>query len=230
MNYWTYSQIKEKVERDLDVQDEIFIQDDELLGYVNEAIDTCEAEIHTIYEDYFLTSANLSLIAGQSEYSLPSDIYANKIRGIIYSNGTDIFPIKRIKDWYKFEKMALLKQYPPSVEYSYFLKNPSASAGIKLILIPAARATDSTSVTVWYLRNANRLTSSSDLCDIPEFTSFVIQYAKCRIQEKEGHPNLTLSLQILEQLRNQMRDTLRDMVPDNENQIEMDTRIYEEMS
>lgn len=230
MIYWTYSQIKEKVERDLDVQDEMFIQDDELLGYINEGIDTCEAEIHTIYEDYFLTSANLSLVAGQSEYSLPSDIYANKIRSIIYQNGTDIFPIKRIRDWHKFERMALLKQYPPSLEYSYLLKNPSASSGVKLVLVPAARTTDSTSVTIWYLRNANRLVNSSDSCDIPEFTSFVIQYAKCRIQEKEGHPNLTLSLQILESLRNQMKTTLRDMVPDQENQIEMDVSAYEEMN
>jgi hypothetical protein len=148
----------------------------------------------------------------------------------MYQNGETIFPIKRVRDWKKFERMALLKQYPATVEYNYIIKNPSAADGVKLVLIPASRETSSSVVTIWYLRNANRMTLPTSICDIPEFTSFVIQFMKCRIQEKEGHPNMATSFQILESLRNQMRDTLRDMVPDQENQIELDMSTYEEMS
>jgi hypothetical protein len=229
MNYQTYSAVRQKIQRDLDIQDELFIQSDELMGYVNDAIDECEAEIMTIYEDYFLTSASLSLVQGQSDYSLPSDIYANKIRSIIYANGTTIFPITRVRDWKKFEKIALLNQYPNTVEYNYLIKNPSAQDGMKLVLIPAARETNSTAVTIWYLRNANRVTSDSSIIDIPEFVSFVIAHAKVSCLQKEGHPNLPIAIQNLEKQRQLMSETLTEMVPDQDNMIELDTTRYEEM-
>ena len=51
--YWTLGQIKAKVKRDLDIESEVFIQPDELIEYINDAIDEAESEIHSLYEDYF---------------------------------------------------------------------------------------------------------------------------------------------------------------------------------
>lgn len=230
MIYWTWAEIKDKVERDLDLQDETFIQDEEMLGYANEAIDEAEAEILTLYEDYFLTSANLALVTGTSEYSLPSDIYATKIRSIIYRSGSLIFPITKIKEWNKFEAIAFETTYPATQTYKYILKNPSAAAGYKIVLYPPAMETSASNVTIWYIRNANRLTSLTDTCDIPEFVQFVIQYIKVRCYEKEGHPNLQFAVQALEKQRSMMVQTLGDMIPDGDSEIQKDFSYYEEMS
>ena len=79
MKYWTWAELKDKVQRDLDLEGEVFINETELLGYANEAIDEVERQVHTLYEDYFLTKAVISLVDGTEEYALPTDIYAFKI-------------------------------------------------------------------------------------------------------------------------------------------------------
>ena len=66
---FTWATLRAKIQRDLDLQDEIFITNTELLGYANEAIDEAEQEVLTIYEDYFLTNENLALVTGTAEYS-----------------------------------------------------------------------------------------------------------------------------------------------------------------
>jgi hypothetical protein len=71
MRYWTFAEIKAKVESDLGMEDEDFVSADEMLAYGNEAIDEAEAEIHTINEDYFLTMGPISLVSGTDSYDLP---------------------------------------------------------------------------------------------------------------------------------------------------------------
>lgn len=229
MRYPTYLEIKSKVERDLDLGSAAdLISPEEMLGYYNEAVDDCESIIHTLYEDYFLTSSPFPFVAGQSEYSLPSDIYATKIRALIFDDGVNVYSIPRIKDRRKFEEAAIARSYTSNHVYQYLLKNPSSS-GIKLTLFPAAKATTSAPV-IWYIRNATRATQDSDLCDIPEFSSYVIQFMKVRVMEKDNHPNLQLAIQQSQYLRSQMEATLRDMVPDGDTQLEADMTSYLEMS
>src|SRR3954470_8745840 len=130
MTYPTWSELKTKIEADLDLQDEDFVTASELLGYANEAVDEAEAEIHTLYEDYFLTEGTITLIAGTSSYALPSDIYGSKIRGVIFSNNGLIYPVKRIRNSKKFELIANIRFISSSTDdYRYLLKNASAAAG-----------------------------------------------------------------------------------------------------
>jgi hypothetical protein len=228
--FWTGTMIKNKIEADLDLEDEEFISDDELLGYINEAIDEAEAEIHGLYEDYFLKRDYIALSAGVEEFALPSDIYAMKIRRLIYKNGSIVYPITRFKDWKKFEAYALESVNQESTRYMYFPINTTVAAP-KILLSPPSKETSSTNVTIWYLRNASRLASFSDTCDIPEFVNFVMQYVKVRCYEKEvGHPSLQKAMMDLEQQRTQMQSTLAAMVPDADNEIEPDLSSYEEMS
>lgn len=227
--YWTWSMIKQKVETDLDLQAEVFITDTELLAYANEAIREAEAEIHSIYEDYFLKREPLTLVNGQEEYDLPEDLYAHKIRRIIYKNGTKVYTIDRIQDWKKFEEYALENVNKTSLEYDYFLYN-GVPGQPKILLAPPSKE-DGAFATIWYLRKANRLVELTDICDIPEFINFVLQYMKVRCNEKEqGNPNLQKSMLDLEQQRNQMTSTLASMVPDAKNTIEADYSAYADMS
>ena len=229
MRYWTYSEIKDKVEKDLGIEQEEFITASELMGYCNEAIDEAEAEIHSIYEDYFLTYTTINLVSGTALYSLPSDIYANKIRGIMHKDGTLMYPVRRVKELDKFEEIMATNEFNTSGRYRYILVNTSASNGIQLNLIPPARDNITAGLKLWYIRNANRITSNTDFCDIPEFVHFVIQYMKLRVYEKEGHPNVGLAARLVDQQRKQMVSTLTNMIPDADNEVEKDLTFYEEM-
>lgn len=230
MQYKTYLEIRTKVEKDLDLEDELFIQDEELLAYCNEAIDEAEAEIHTIYEDYFLTYDNISLVNGQEEYDLPSDIYANKIRGIVYSDGATIYNVPKLKHSDKFQLIELSNQYSTTDFYKYMVINRSAGVNPKLLLVPTSREDGANRLKIWYLRNANRMVDDTSICDIPEFSQFVIQYMKVRCYEKEGHPNIAIATQALEMQRRQMIATLSNMIPDGDTEIQKDLSIYDDMS
>lgn len=226
--YWTLGQIRKKVQADLDIQGETFIRSDEFDAYVNEAIDEAEAEIHALYEDYFLDRDKISLVADQEEYDLPDNIYAHKIRRITYNNQSSTYTVHRVQDWKKFEKYEISNNYETSDLYQYFIMNETAGTP-KILLLPPARETGDF-LTIWYLRQANRLVNEEDICDIPDFVNFVFQYVKFRVYEKEGHPNLGIATQALEQQRRLMQGTLATMVPDAENKIEEDFSFYEEMN
>ena len=229
MTYLTYAEALAIIENDLDLQQETFVTPDEMKGYFNAAIDEAEAEIHGIYEDYFLNKGTVNLVAGQSDIVLPSDMYALKIRAVIYDDGTNIYPIERMPEKDKFQEIAWNNKYSnTNPTYRYIIYNPAGTANPKLHLVPKAAESKTGAITIWYLRNANRITGSADKIDIPEFIQFVLQFVKVRCYEKEGHPNLQFAIGALEQQRKLMVDTLTRMVPDNNNEIEKDLSHYEE--
>lgn len=225
--FWTRTEIVSKIERDLGLEDEDFVDPDELYDYINEAIDEAEAEIHSLYQDYFLAQDTITLVSGTDEYTLPSDIYGHKIRKLLYKNGSTVRVIPRLPESRKFDTYVdnLTTSVTDGSYDGYFVINETAGSPKVLFTPPVAES--GAYVKIFYLRNANRLTSADSVCDIPEFVSFVIQYAKVRCYEKEGHPNLPLAVQALEAQRSQMTSTLENMVPDNENLIEADTSWYE---
>ncbi len=226
--YWTLGQIKAKIKRETDIEDEDFIRPEELEDYINEAIDEAEAEIHSLYEDYFLTREGLSLVANEEEYALPANIYAHKIRRVTYNNTSSVYTVKRSQDWKKFEKYEIAQNFQTSDLYQYFIVNETA-AEPRIIIFPQARETGSF-VRIWYIRQANRLEDDTDICDIPEFIQFVFSYVKYKIYAKEGNPMVAQAGAALEHQRKLMAGTLATMVPDAENNIEMDMTHYEEMN
>ncbi len=62
--------------------------------------------------------------------------------------------------------------------------------------------------------------------DIPEFTSFVIQFMKVRCYEKEPDPRYDNAVVALTAHQKQMVDTLTDRTPDNDDKVEMDMSFY----
>jgi len=283
MRYWTYDEIKAKVESDLGIEQEEFVSASELLGYCNEGIDEAEAEIHTIYEDYFLTKKDIFPLIGFEDYTLPTNIYANKLRGAIFTYQDLIYPLRRVRFNDMFNDIASTNHYDSTTSrFRYLITNASAAAGVTMQLVPVpesyadaviarlatpplapsngdaylviADAVDAwvgqenkiatwdgvlliwtfrdpiSKIKLWFLRNANRLVLGEDVCDIPEFVYFVIQFMKMRIYEKEGSPNATLAATQVEQLRQKMVTTLTAMIDDGDTEIEKDLSIYEDMT
>lgn len=229
MKFWTWSEIKAKVLRDLDLEGETFIQPDEMLGYANEAIDEVERQIHTLYEDYFLKKTTITLVSGQEAYDIPTDIYALKIRQMVYRNGSQVWKLNRMKNWTKFGEYESEKAVSTgTTQYGYFIIN--TSPGQPQIILTPTPTEAGPYVNLWYIRNANNLEIESDVCDIPEAVNYVISYIKMRCMEKELHPNLSKAIADVEQQKEDTLKTLADMYADNEDTIEPDYRLYHDMT
>jgi hypothetical protein len=215
----TYGELKSMLLKELDLEDEKFITEDELLNYFNTAIDEVESAIHTIYEDYFLHNETIGLVSGQAEYDLPEDIYAQKIRALLYNdNGTKKYFVKRVK---KLEETMWVENED---YYRYLILN-SPQTGIKAKLFPTPQETNN-NLTIYYLRNAKRFEEDTDVCDIPEFTHVIVQYVRWKCLSKEGHPQTQVALADLDRMRQDMIETLTARVPDEDNFVMMDTSFY----
>lgn len=236
MKLWTYQEVRDKILVDLDLQNESFIQPDELVGYGNEAIEEAEYEIHNlgVEDEYFLNSTQLALAQGTSAYNLPDNIYANKIRGLVYVNGAEIYGVNRIRRMNKF----VIKAFVDSADrYRYDLENASADIGAQIVLYPPSRDTGSL-ITLSYIRKAERIPLISEgslsvtlgsVVDIPEFISFIFKHMKKRCLDKEPGPRLQDAIQEREQARSQMINALTNQVPDDDDRLQADYTHYEDM-
>lgn len=163
----------------------------------------------------------MSVTSGVAEYNLPADIYAHKIRKIFIDNGSDKYEIRRIR------MLQNTVDVDSSEELRYVIMN-TLSGGAKIKFFPAPDFTDSTSITIWFIRNARNLAQDSDLMDLPEAAQFVIQAAKVRCYEKEGHPQTEAAKAERGRLQAQLVDTLQSMVPDENNMAIPDMSFYDE--
>lgn len=240
MDMWTLAQIRRKVQLDLDLEAEDFVELEELDGYINEAIDEAESHIHTLgLEDYyFLKRGFIQWTAGQNTFDLPTDIYAHKIAGITYNDGSTIYPLRRVRGSEIFHQIALAEHYSTSSDvYRYAILNQSPGTPAQMQIYPAAR-TDTTAdgldslpkVEIWYYRQSNRLVNDDDVCDIPEFYHFVIKFTKWMVLLKEGHPNMVAAKSEMDYQRDLMIDTLSNMVPDKDSEIVPDLNLYNDFS
>lgn len=231
--YWTYAEIKTKIENDMDLEAEDFVQPSELLNLVNEAIDEAEADIHTLglEDNYFLTVAELDITAGENYLDLPSEIYASKIKAVIYNNGTEIYPVKRFRGPNMFLEIERADYYTNSTApYRYILLNQSGDSvyAARMKFSPAFRDTLTGAIKIYHLRNVARMVDDTSVLEIPEFVHFIIKHVKYQVYKKEIHPNTQLAKGELEEERKRMIETLMSMVPDQDSQIPMDLSAYDE--
>lgn len=241
MDYKTFADIRTKVEMELDLETEDFIQPNEFIGYVNDAIAQAEQQIHKLglEDEYFLTKELVSLVNGQADYSLPSKIYSNKIKRIIYKVNTTVYEVCRFRSKDRFLDKALRDQYQGSTQwYKYELRNdgPGSSSSKPVFeLSPPAQETVADALTVWYFRAANKWdeadTTGAGYCDLPESAlQFVYAYTRFRCYDKEGHPNVVEAKDMMLTARQDMIDVLTNMVPDEESSVDKDMSIYEDLS
>lgn len=230
---WTKLAIITKVRGDLDLQDEPIVGSTEMDGYLWDAIRKCRAVILDLQEDYFLKPASLALVNGTADYALPTGIFASKIRGIEYDDGSTQFEIKRVRNYKKFQRVAVLSQETGSKpRYQYIFIDQSNTAGVKIRLIPAAKETSASNVTVWFLREATQLTLDADVCDIPDdLIDYVFVHMKGSCLKKMNNGLMPPeAAQDLKEAEQTLVSALTDMAPDNDDEVEGDFSHYEEHS
>ncbi len=193
MKVWTYGEMMAKAILDLSLADEIFVTGDEMVGYFNEGIEDAAAEIIKIDEDYFLTKYFVPFLAGQSSYNLPDQIFANKIRGFMYINGSVIYPINRFRRRNKFENIALYNQYGQADDYMYYLTNDTVGQAQLQILPPARESAilapanaQFTPAILWFLRNFIRVPKNAELCNLELIATSQVSAAADTIQTFAG--------------------------------------------
>ena len=233
MAFKTLLDIKEKIERDLDLEEEEFIQPDELTEYINDAITAAEAMIINLglRDKYFFTKATLDIVQGQEDITLPENIYANKIFKLVFHNGNDIYPIKPIDSRRMYEEIALLNQNPSAVNYKYLIRHDTPGEEV-IQIVPPPRESLSDVIEIWFHRDANRLEEDTDVCDLPEISLlFIYQSVRVRVYEKEKGQPWVLALAELEKVSNLMKETLQQQIVDSElTKVDMDMDLYEEHS
>lgn len=229
--YWTWAQIRTKIQTDHDIQDEVFITRVQLLDWTNEAIDMIEAVIHQKNEDYFLVQAYVALASGVDTSALPTNIYAFKVRDLWYDNGSRRYPILRLPTLKKFLQYKLARASSPSVndELAYFVTNETPGSP-KFKWSPVPQETAASYVECWYYRQANRLEVDADICDIPEFIQVVFDYLGEKIEwrRRRGSAEHASAKETFANSLSLMRTTLAGMIIDGRDEIEQDQSHYEE--
>jgi hypothetical protein len=136
------------VQDKLDLRDEDFITTTEMTSYFEEAIRYCESEIHklNIEDQYFVAQSTMRLVNGQADYALPANMYANKILRVMYSNGSELYDIRRLTKQYRFQDAELSRRYSVGnpATYQYMLVNLDPRLGTKVRLFPTPLETTTT--------------------------------------------------------------------------------------
>lgn len=243
----TFGEIAIAVTAETDIFDEDFVNSEELKYYINDEVDKCEAMIHTLgrEEHYFLARRELDVKKGISEVSFPDDIYAYKIKKIIFDRGgSDYFEVRRLRGKDKYLMIEEIERYGVSpLEFYYHVLNsrpeidPANPDRInppeaKIMLLPTPRqdSSDTHKFKCYYIRNAQRMINEDTICDIPEFSNVIEKRVKYRVYAKEGHALMHEAKVEAEMAVQNMKDTLSTMIPDGDNTVIKDFSHYYDMS
>jgi hypothetical protein len=208
------------------------ISDEDIKRWINKGIRAAEQQIHTLYEDYFLSYEKKTITSGTVKYDYPVDTYANKIRKIIFDSGNqEVMEVKRTRNLVNSTANDIL--FSDTSEPFLTWTPLNSSAGRKIQLFPVQGR--SGYLHIWYIRNAKQLklpsdtgyVAGDDVCDIDEFEEYVVQYAKVQAMLKDKLP-IDEEMAILVQMEGNMVSTLSDMVPDQNNELIADISFYQE--
>jgi hypothetical protein len=233
MAYKTKLQVVTKIKRDLDLEEEEFIQPEEMTEYINDAITIIEAHINTLglKDQYFLTRTTLSLVNGTADYALPTNLYEGKIKEVVYSNGATIYKVQPMTRSSSAEEIEHLNRYSTTEYYKYRIRNDSSSA-VYFQLIPRSRETASNVIILEYFRDLARVSADADLVEVPDIAlQYLYQFVRVKVYEKEGSALLPNAKEDLGKIEALMISTLEgQLADDSNNYLELDKSIYGESS
>lgn len=231
MAFKTKLQVVQKIERDMDLEEEEFIQPEEMTEYINDAITIVESHMNTmgLRDQYFLTRTTLDLVVNTADYALPTNLYADKIKEVVYSNGATIYRILPMTMDRSAEEIEHLNRFSSTEYYQYRIRRDTSSSNA-FQLIPKSRETATGVVIIEYFRDLERVSDDADLVEVPSIAlQYIYQYVKVKVYEKESHSNYPSAALELSKLEELMLSTLQEQLADNENnKVELDKSLYDE--
>jgi len=230
--YKTFGDLRTQVSRELDIEDEEFIQPQELIEYFNSAIRMVESEIVKmgLRDKYLIVEDYINVVAGQQDYDLPADIVDTKIRKLVYRDNNTIYTLKPLKGEDSFEAEEIMNLYTSSEYYYYMIYK--VGSDYKLRLVPKASKSVTNGIRIIYFKDLNRYTDDLDECDVPEICyEYILSYVRYRCYAKETHVNTEGEKGALNELLGLMRETLQGQVADPDmDLIDQDLSHYGESS
>lgn len=232
MAYKTFGDLRTQILRELDLENEEFVQPQELIEYFNSAIRTVESEIVKLglRDKYLQSDAFISTVTGQSEYDLPADIIDTKIRKLVYRDNTIIYTLKPLKGEESYEAEDVLNLYTSSEYYYYMVYKVGTT--YKLRLVPKAVKNVTNGIRIIYFKDLNRYDDDLTECDVPDICyEYILSYVRLRCYMKEPHENVGVESELLASNLTLMRETLQNQVADPEmDLIDQDLSHYQESS
>lgn len=120
-----------------------------------------------------------------------------------------------------------------TIYYVIAISSTSIKLATTLANAQAGTAIDITSVGSGFFTITVAATDAiidATVIDIPEFSIFIMEYAKANCLLKDGDPRMAQSVEKIEKQRKMMQDTLVEAQPDDDNVIQGDYSYYNEMS
>lgn len=178
-----------------------FWRDADLITYFNIAQQDISLEIVQAYEDYFLTQSNLSIVANQSEYALPTGFM--KMRRVedltSQPNPTEIWPLT-------INERPARGPYGQNTSGSYWLGGYYMK-GNYIVLTDTPTVTDTSAIRIYFIKALADVTAGSDTSQIPvEFHKLLVwgtvRYALFQQQSDTTRADLEYE-KMLQRLRSQ---------------------------
>lgn len=233
MAFRTFGDLRAQVEKELDLEDEDFISEEEMIGLWNRAVSVAESHLVTLglKDKYFLGRAQISTVQGQEEIDLPASLYGNKIIKAVYLVGATFYTLLPLDSKDMFENYAYLNAFTTTDYYRYMITHTTAGSQ-KFLLVPKARETQANCITLWFSRSANRYVVDADICDFPAIAyEFLSAFVKEKVYEKESHANFEASRADRMEKEQLMQSVLSGQISDSEMSIlEPDLSLYQESS
>lgn len=208
-----------------------------LIQKVNDSLQEIQGHINKQYEDYFLTYSTYQMNSSESqqtEYNLPTDIFMNKIRRVIYHRGST--PLNNNSDTYKMNRLQNIDDAHAFVggeRYNYMLiDRPVTGEAVdyrtKLVTFPYG-ANDNDYFTVWYIRELATVSSTGDTVDLP-FMRYLVEDVKYKCLEKDiGNPMASIIASNRKEQLDLMQASIANKIPDDQSgYIRPDTSHYED--
>jgi len=231
MAFRTFGDLNSELVKELDLQDEDFIDAAELMKLWNRAVGVAEGHLITLgmKDKYLLGRETLSIVQGQEEYDLPASIYGNKIIKMVYNIGSTLYTLVPLESKDMFENYEYLNLYAPTDYYRYMITHTTPGEQ-KLLLVPKARDTLNNVIRIWFSRSANRYTQDSDICDLPTLAyEFLNAYVTEKVYKKESHVNYAESKADRQEKEQLMQSVLSGQISDSQmTMMELDMSSYEE--
>ena len=190
-NTVTLAQIKQRAREKADMVNSNFIEDPELLNYINEAYFTWYDLVVAAFEDYYLSADpfEISLSSGTSTIDLPTDFY--KLAGIDRATS----PTANEDGFYPLKKTLWRGRNQTHNRWSYWGLQPSVTYRLfkdKIQLTPKDAAGGT--YKVWYIPVATPLALDQDSIDT--YNGFedllIIDVAIRMLNKEESDPSMLL--------------------------------------
>lgn len=206
--------------------------DDVLIDrYINKAVRAAHRKIVRLYEDYFLASTTVTISADQDEIDFPSDLYANKLRSLIYFDGS-VGSSSVVSEFSLVKNLSsvlagnlLYGDLETQAYHRYWMPSDESVSDRKIKLFP--QKGQAGNVLISYIRRPVTMAADTDICPILEFSDYVLQKAKELALETDSDPRYTETVAKLQELEQEMLDTLSNRtITDDSSEVSQDLSFY----